>query len=110
MISAQGNKQRQTNSGYYLQQYCSGNLQYDGFIEMSVSSFQIGSHAKWSVQYRKGLRTFQTCSHRTSLISFALGACLGPAASNAWQEMSQFDGGRSLAFLVGFVPISEWIR
>ena len=45
----------------------------------------------------KLLGTFQTCSHRTTLISFALGACSGPAASNAWQEMSQYDGGRSLA-------------
>jgi len=55
----------------------------------------------------KVLGTFQTCSHRTTLISFALGACSGPAPSNAWQEMSQCDGGRSLAFLVRFVPISE---
>jgi len=55
----------------------------------------------------KVLGTFQTCSHRTTLISFALGACSGPAASNAWQEMSQYDGGLSLAFLVGFIPISE---
>jgi len=37
----------------------------------------------------KVLGTFQTCSHRTALISFALGACSGHAASNAWQEMSQ---------------------
>ena len=50
----------------------------------------------------KVLGAFQTCSPRTTLISFAL----GPAASNAWQEMSQCDGGRSLAFLVGFVPLS----
>jgi len=55
----------------------------------------------------KVLGTFQTCSHRTAFISFALGACSGPAASDAWQEMSRCDGGRSLAFLVGFVPISE---
>jgi len=52
--------------------------------------------------YKKGdlkvLETFQSCSHRTTLISFALGACSGAVASNAWQEMSQCDGGWSLAF------------
>jgi len=45
----------------------------------------------------KVLRTFLTRSHRTTLISFALGACSGHAASNAWQEMSQCDGGRSFS-------------
>jgi len=53
----------------------------------------------------KVLGTFQACSHRTILISFALGACPGPAASNAWQEMSQYNGGWSLLIPVGFVPI-----